>query len=164
LRVSWIDAQSASVRASGSEEYGGRSSGVLTPVAPARISWLWRSSSDRRQPGTLDRLAWVKVCRAISWPSATIRRASSGWSATAVPTTKKVAFTFCALSRSSTLGVQTGSGPSSKVSAMVRALGDTDRGCPGTASITGPPVAIDRGTARVGPVGLTAPSASAPNM
>src|SRR5919197_212581 len=51
------------------------------------------------------------------WPSATIARTRSGWWRTSLPTRQNVALTCAWRSRLSTRGVQTGLGPSSKVSA-----------------------------------------------
>src|SRR6266540_3806607 len=51
------------------------------------------------------------------WPSRTIARTRSGWRRTSVPTRQNVALTCDCRSSRSTLGVQIGLGPSSKVSA-----------------------------------------------
>jgi hypothetical protein len=97
-------------------------------------------------------------------PSAMIRRTSSGWSTTSVPTTKKVACTWLWRSTSRIRGVQTGSGPSSKVSAMVRAF--TRAVCAEVAAfaITGPPWATRLGTAALRPRAPVTSSDAIPNM
>ena len=73
---------------------------------PARAGWAgWR------------RCAWPWTSTA--WPSASARRSGSGWRSAASPSTKKVARAPARASASSTAGVQTGSGPSSKLSENV---------------------------------------------
>jgi hypothetical protein len=63
---------------------------------------------------------WVSEWFPMAKPSRTIRRMISGCAIIRSPVTKKVAGTWCSLSRSSSLGVQTGSGPSSNVREIVR--------------------------------------------
>ncbi|WP_434093911.1 hypothetical protein [Nonomuraea pusilla] len=75
-----------------------------------------------------------------SWPSSRILLARAGFSETRAPTAKNVALARCRLSTSSRRGVQTGSGPSSKVRATVLA---------GRRRLRGPwPVALTRGPPR----------------
>src|SRR4051812_14611362 len=56
-----------------------------------------------------------KPCRPSSWPRASASRATAWWRISCSPTTKNVARTPAASSASSTKGVPSGSGPSSKV-------------------------------------------------
>src|SRR5262249_48299525 len=105
--------------ASGSAEYGGRSSTGTRPVAaaiafPARVS-----ASRQRQSGTPTMSTWVNVWEAISCPSASTRRDTSGYWLTREPIWKKVACAWYFASRSRILGVHWGSGPSSNVNAIV---------------------------------------------
>ncbi|GAA4983076.1 hypothetical protein GCM10025734_04780 [Kitasatospora paranensis] len=138
---------------------------MVTPVAPATALCASRSSRERRQGAAVERSAWVKVWMPIWWPSATMRRARSGSAATWVPTVKKVACTPCRCSTARICGVQRGSGPSSKVSAIVPAAGRTVRGAPSwAAAITGPPVRTWSGTAVLPPLSGAAPSAAVPYM
>ncbi len=61
----------------------------------------------------------MKVCRPISWPPATTCRISSGLRVVIAPVTKKSARMSWAFSTSSTFGVHSGDGPSSKLSTTV---------------------------------------------
>ena len=63
---------------------------------------------------------WVREWFPTAKPSRVIRSMISGCLAIWSPVTKNVAGTRLALSRSSSFGVLTGSGPSSKVSEIVR--------------------------------------------
>jgi len=156
--------QAASSTASLPEEYGGRRRGVVTPAAPATASCASRSSSDCRQGGRVDSSAWVKVWMPTWCPSATIRRTRSGCWAARVPTTKKVACTWLRRRMSRTCGVHRGSGPSSKVSAMVRSAGRAVRGLSPLASTTGPPWATEAGTSAARPGAAAVPSAASLSM
>jgi len=80
-----------------------------------------------------------------------------GWRTTWLPTTKKVACTWLRRSTSRILGVQTGSGPSSKVSAIVPRLTSAVRGC-ASALMTGPPSLTAEGTCPEGPCRCPTPS------
>ncbi|SHN37677.1 hypothetical protein SAMN05216499_1559 [Actinacidiphila paucisporea] len=100
----------------------------------------------------------------ISLPSARISRTSAGWAATWVPTTKNVAWTWWRRSTARIFGVQTGSGPSSKVSAMVCGRGRAVRAGTAALSITGPPWKTPAGAWLVGPGREGAASSLIPNM
>lgn len=142
-----VTGQDLSSIASAKEEYGGRNSEVRMPAAPASTSWFCVSSQSMRDLVWYARSGWLKVCRPISWPSATIRRTRSGWREAIVPVTKKTACASYSFSLSRTLGVHSGSGPSSKVSTSLwsgtfSALGVVVP----RASMTGPPLRIRSGT------------------
>jgi hypothetical protein len=108
------------VTAAGVAEYGGRMSTGRCPVAAATALAVRVSSASSRRGGTAVMSGWVKVWLPISWPSARTRRARSGWALTRAPTWKNVARARCRARVSRMRGVQVGSGPSSKVRAMVR--------------------------------------------
>src|SRR6202041_2601367 len=86
-----------------------------TLSVPRTISVRRREGVRKQNRGRCDQV-WL----AIRWPSAHARRTISGYWSARFPITKNVAFTFFSRSRSSNLGVDTGSGPSSKVKAMQR--------------------------------------------
>jgi hypothetical protein len=92
---------------------------VCRPEAPAITSSVWRISHLALASDAAPRSAWVTVWLPSSWPSAATWRSSSGWLAALTPVTKNVAGTWCRRSTSSSFGVHSGSGPSSKVSAIV---------------------------------------------
>src|SRR4029450_4332545 len=111
---SWIHRFSRSVI----DPYGGRSNVGLFPVAlliasSVRCNWLRTLSCD-----ILARLGCDQLWLAISCPSRAARATMSGCSATFSPMTKNVALVWCAASKSSSFGVSTALGPSSKVIAM----------------------------------------------
>jgi hypothetical protein len=112
--------QYRSSTALGVDEYGNLMSDVVTPAAPAMASWVWLYSHRRRQSGSDARSACEKLWTPSSCPAVWRSRTVPGCLTTWEPTTKKVAATPCRLSTSATRGVHFGSGPSSKVSAMVR--------------------------------------------
>jgi hypothetical protein len=64
-----------------------------TPVART-IAFVAASISAATCPaGSRVSIGWFCVWLAITWPSATIRRASAGWASTLLPITKNVART-----------------------------------------------------------------------
>jgi hypothetical protein len=130
------------------DEYGSRSSGVRDPVVCAIAIWVWAYSIRRRQAGSSVSRGWVNECTPSSWPSATSCRVSSGWRATWEPTTKKVARTECRRSTRMICGVHSGSGPSSKVSAIRRAGMWYARAASPLAWTSGPPSRTRAGTDR----------------
>ncbi len=75
-----------------------------------------------------------------------MRSTSSGCRDAIEPTTKNVPGTSCRSSTSSTRGVQVGSGPSSKVSAIVRSGSPVETTSSPVASTTEPPRRIEEGT------------------
>ena len=84
------------------------------------MSWVVRSISSRQRAQSYrPRSGWSKVWLASSWRP-TLRRCRSPWSRTLRPRQKKVAGTSSASRASSTRGVQSGCGPSSKVNATRR--------------------------------------------
>ncbi len=91
----------------------------MTPAAPEIASCVSASSRSTRQRGFVPRSGWENECTPSSEPCAWIAATMSGYRVTFAPTTKNVAGTLYFLRTASTSGVHTGSGPSSKVSAIV---------------------------------------------
>ncbi len=112
----------SAVRAAVVDEYGGRMSRGLTPVAPAISASVRESSRSRRHVGIVSRSAWVWVWLPSSKPWSCRSAATSGLRRTCSPVWKKAAGTSCCRRTAAMRSVHSGSGPSSKVSATSFAL------------------------------------------
>lgn len=99
---------------------GGRNNLIFCEVTRSNANWQACKSffiRDRLYKGKW--LVWVKEWLPIRCPSLIICRINSSFSSTLWPMQKKQAGICCSLSTCNTLGVCTGSGPSSKVIATI---------------------------------------------
>ena len=99
--------------------YGGRVILVCTPVAFWIASWVSKISFLALSKLNFGNWGWSQVWFPIWWPSLRTCLAISGFALTFFPTIKKVALALYFFKIESAWGVVVGSGPSSKVKAII---------------------------------------------